>query len=81
MIVSTVMGAFKGIAPANDPCWLEPESVLTQIKYLDDEGGSCSVRHDKSQGAGGVIELIYDHLLCAVGTASRSSMVPGAKKC
>lgn len=30
-------------------------------------------------GAGTVIELNYDYLLCAVGTAARSSIVPGAK--
>ena len=28
-----------------------------------------------------VIEPVYNHLICAVGTASRSSMVPGAKEC
>ena len=43
--VSTVMGAFKGIA-ANASCRLEPKSVLIQIEYLDDEGGSCSVQRD-----------------------------------
>ncbi|KAL7532903.1 hypothetical protein ACHAXR_010309 [Thalassiosira sp. AJA248-18] len=73
--LSTVTGAFKGIA-ANGPCRLEPEPVLTQIVY-DDEG---TVQRDKTAGAGGVIELNYDHLICAVGTASRSSMVPGAKE-
>ena len=78
--VSTVTGVFKGIA-VNASCRLEPKSVLIQIEYLDDEGGSCSVQRDKSQGAEGVIELMYDHLICAVGTASRSSMVPGAKEC
>lgn len=73
--LSTVTGAFKGIA-ANAPCRLEPEPVLTQIVYGEDG----TVLRDKTQGAGGVIELNYDYLICAVGTASRSSIVPGAKE-
>ena len=32
------------------------------------------------QGAGDVIELNYDHLICAVGTAARSGIVAGAKE-
>jgi NADH dehydrogenase FAD-containing subunit len=73
--LSTVTGAFKGIA-ATAPCRLEPEPVLTQIVYGEDG----TVLRDKTQGAGGVIELNYDYLICAVGTASRSSIVPGAKE-
>jgi len=74
--LSTVTGAFKGVA-SDAPCRLDPEPVLTQVVYSDDDG---IVLRDKSQGAGGVIEISYDHLICAVGTASRSSMVPGAKE-
>ncbi|KAL3922468.1 MAG: hypothetical protein SGARI_006444, partial [Bacillariaceae sp.] len=59
--LSTVTGAFKGIA-ANAPCRLEPEEGFV-------EGG-----------AGKVIELNYDYLVCAVGTSVRSSIVPGAKE-
>lgn len=73
--LGTVTGAFKGIA-ANAPDRLEPEPVLTQIVYGDDG----TVKRDKAQGASGVIELSYDHLICAVGTASRSTIVPGAKQ-
>jgi NADH dehydrogenase FAD-containing subunit len=73
--LGTVTGAFKGIA-ANAPDRLEPEPILTHITY--DEG--YSIKRDKSQGAGAVIELNYDCLVCAVGTASRSSIVPGAKE-
>ena len=58
------------------PCRLEPEPVLTQIVYSEDG----SIQRDKTAGAGAVIELNYDHLICAVGTASRSSIVPGAKE-
>ena len=74
---STVTGAFKGIA-SSAPCRLEPEPVLTHIIYDDDD--SSTIKRDESQGAGTVIELNYDYLLCAVGTASRSSIVPGAKE-
>jgi len=73
--LSTVTGAFKGVA-SNAPCRLDPEPVLTSVVY-DDDG---SVRRDKRMGAGDVIELNYDHLLVTVGTASRSSIVPGAKE-
>lgn len=74
---STVTGAFKGVA-SNAPCRLEPEPVLTHIIYDDDEGST--IKRDDSMGAGTVIELSYDYLVCAVGTASRSSIVPGAKE-
>lgn len=74
---STVTGAFKGLA-SSAPCRLEPEPVLTHIVYDDDD--SSTIKRDESQGAGTVIELNYDYLLCAVGTASRSSIVPGAKE-
>mmetsp|Transcript_6943 Transcript_6943/g.12571 ORF Transcript_6943/g.12571 Transcript_6943/m.12571 type:complete len:484 (-) Transcript_6943:96-1547(-) len=73
--LSTVTGAFKGLA-SDAPCRLDPEPVLTSVVY-DDDG---SVRRDKRMGAGDVIELNYDHLLVTVGTASRSSIVPGAKE-
>ena len=73
--MSTVTGAFKGVA-ATAPCRLEPDPVLTQLIY--DEDGMP--RRDETQGAGGVIELYYDHLICAVGTASNSGVVPGAKE-
>lgn len=73
--LSTVTGAFKGIA-ANAPCRLEPEPVQTHIVYSDDG----TIQRDKTAGAGEVIELSYDHLICAVGTASRSSIVKGAKE-
>ena len=72
--LATVTGAFKGIA-SNGPDRLEPEPVLSQIMF-DDDG--IPIR-DPSQGAGGVVELSYDHLICAVGTQSRSGIVPGAK--
>lgn len=72
--LGTVTGAFKGIA-AYGPDRLEPEPVLSQIMF-DDDG--IPIR-DPSQGAGGVVELSYDHLICAVGTQSRSGIVPGAK--
>ncbi|EED86583.1 hypothetical protein THAPSDRAFT_38312, partial [Thalassiosira pseudonana CCMP1335] len=39
-----------------------------------------TIKRDDSMGAGTVIELSYDYLVCAVGTASRSSIVPGAKE-
>lgn len=73
--LSTVTGAFKGLA-SNAPDRLEPEPVQTSIIYSDDG----TIMRDKTMGAGGVIELTYDHLICAVGTASRSSIVPGAKE-
>lgn len=74
--LSTVTNAFKGVA-SSAPCRLEPQPVLTQIVYDDDTGTPL---RDKTQGAGGVIELSYDHLICAVGTASNSIIVPGAKE-
>jgi NADH dehydrogenase FAD-containing subunit len=73
--LSTVTGAFKGIA-ANAPCLLEPAPFLTRVTYDENNG----VQRDESQGAGGAIELSYDYLVCAVGTAARSSIVPGAKE-
>ncbi|KAL7474682.1 hypothetical protein ACHAW6_000641 [Cyclotella cf. meneghiniana] len=38
------------------------------------------MKRDESTGVGTVIDLTYGYLLCAVGTTSRSSMVPGAKE-
>ena len=73
--LSTVTGAFKGIA-TDAPCRLDPEPVQTSIVYSDDG----AITRDKSMGAGDVIELSYDHLICSVGTSSRSSIVPGAKE-
>merc|ERR1712032_299456 len=60
--LSTVTGAFKGIA-TTAPCRLEP---------------SESTSPDAS--ATKTIQLEYDYLICAVGTASRSGIVPGAKQ-
>jgi NADH dehydrogenase FAD-containing subunit len=45
------------------------------VDYSDSSESSSS-----TSGAGRVIQLNYDYLVCAVGTASRSSMVPGAKE-
>ena len=73
--LATVTGAFNANA-ARDR--LEPEPVQSYIKYSDDE--SSTVSRDESQGVGDVIALSYDYLVCAVGTASRSSIVPGAKE-
>ena len=73
--LSTVTGAFKGVA-SGAPCRLDPEPVQTSIVYSDDG----QIRRDARMGAGDVIELNYDHLVCAVGTASRSNIVPGAKE-
>ncbi|KAL3804015.1 hypothetical protein HJC23_006406 [Cyclotella cryptica] len=73
---STVTRAFKDIA-SSAPCRLEPEPVLTHIVYDDEDS---TIKRDESMGAGTVIELKYDYLLCAVGTASRSTIVPGAKE-
>ncbi|KAL7551677.1 hypothetical protein ACHAWF_014859 [Thalassiosira exigua] len=73
--LSTVTGAFKGVA-SSAPCRLEPEPVLTRVVYSDE---ADAVARDDAQGAGDVVELTYDHL-CAVGTASRSAMVPGARE-
>lgn len=74
--LSTVTNTFKGIA-SDAPDRLEPEPVLTNIIY-DEETGAIK-RDYALQGAGDVIELSYDHLICAVGTAARSSIVRGAK--
>ena len=64
--LSTVTGAFKGVAStAPDRLDLEP---------LDD------MLPEQGRGAGRVITLNYDYLVCAVGTSVRSSMVPGAKE-
>ncbi|KAL3809331.1 hypothetical protein ACHAXA_003220 [Cyclostephanos tholiformis] len=73
--MSTVTGAFRGLA-SEAPCRLDPEPVQTEIVY----GPDGIVVRDASKGAGDVIELSYDHLICAVGTASRSSIVRGAKE-
>lgn len=75
--LSTVTNIFKGIA-TDAPGRLEPEPVLTNIIY-DEETNSIQ-RDPAVQGAGDVIELNYDHLICAVGTAARSSIVSGAKE-
>jgi NADH dehydrogenase FAD-containing subunit len=75
--LSTVTGRFKGLA-SEASCRLEGEPVLTNIAYSDD--GSTIVRDVRRQGASDVIELNYDTLICAVGTASRSAMVAGAKE-
>jgi len=73
--LGTVTGAFKGVA-SSAPCRLDPEPVQTSILFEEDG----TIVRDKRMGAGDVIELNYDHLLCCVGTASRSSIVPGAKE-
>lgn len=75
--LSTVTGVFKGIASDVTTSRLDPEPVLTHIVYGGPDGST--IERDSSQGAGDVIELSYDHLLCCVGTASRSAMVRGAK--
>lgn len=74
--LGTVAGSFKGVASAA-PCRLEPEPVQSYVEFSED--GSI-VRRDRSKGVSDVIELNYDYLLCAVGTASRSSIVKGAKE-
>ncbi|KAL7474871.1 LOW QUALITY PROTEIN: hypothetical protein ACHAW6_000846 [Cyclotella cf. meneghiniana] len=38
------------------------------------------MKRDESMGVGTIIELTYRYLLCAVGTTSRSSMVPLQKR-
>jgi len=68
--LSTVTGTFKGIA-VDAPCRLEPE----ESSVVDYSGGDIV----RATGGGRVIQLSYDYLVCAVGTAARSSMVPGAK--
>lgn len=75
--LGTVTGAFKGIA-ANAPDRLEPDPVMTYSLISYDESGG--IQQDLSEGANRMIELSYDHLICAVGTASRSNIVPGAKE-
>lgn len=72
--LSTVTGAFKGVA-ANAPCRLEHRPIGS-----DAAGTKNPNEADPSDGARRVIQLNYDHLVCAVGTASRSSIVPGAKE-
>lgn len=74
--LGTATRSFMGMA-SNAPCRLEPETLQSFVDYSDD--GSM-VKRDQSQGASDVIELSYDYLLCAVGTASRSSIVKGAKE-
>eukprot|EP00984_Skeletonema_dohrnii_P035915 scaffold36301_cov144-Skeletonema_dohrnii-CCMP3373.AAC.1 len=74
--LGTATGSFKGVA-SDAPCRLEPEVLQSFVEFSED--GSM-VQRDQSQGASDVIELSYDYLLCAVGTASRSTIVPGAKK-
>mmetsp|Transcript_5149 Transcript_5149/g.10569 ORF Transcript_5149/g.10569 Transcript_5149/m.10569 type:complete len:858 (+) Transcript_5149:139-2712(+) len=74
--LGTVTGSLQGLA-SNAACRLDPEPVWSQVIYNED---GTMVQRDPSQGAGGVIELEYDHLICAVGTAARSTIVPGAKE-
>ena len=74
--LGTATGSFKGVA-SDAPCRLEPEILQSFVEFSED--GSM-VQRDQSQGASDVIELSYDYLLCAVGTASRSTIVKGAKK-
>jgi len=75
--LGTVTGAFKGLA-SNAQSRLDPEPTIyensTPITYHERD-----VIMPFSVGAGKVIELQYDHLICAVGTSSRSYIVPGAK--
>ena len=73
--LGTMTRAFRGVS-ADAPDRLDPEPVLTHIIYDDNN----SIQRDISRGVGTVIELSYDYLVCAVGTSSRSSMVPGAKE-
>ena len=77
--LSTVTGSFHGIASDVTTSRLDPDPVLTKIIYTGSEL-SPNIERDMSQGAGDVIELSYDYLLCCVGTVSRSSMIHGAKK-
>ena len=74
--LGTATRSFMGMA-SNAPCRLEPETLQSFVDYSYD--GSM-VKRDESQGVSDVIELNYDYLLCAVGTASRSSIVKGAKE-
>ena len=74
--LSTATGAFKGLA-SSAACRLEPETLQSFLDYSEDGG---IVKKDQSRGASEVIELNYDYLLCAVGTASRSNIVKGAKE-
>jgi len=74
--LGTATGSFKGVA-SDAPCRLEPEILQSFVEFSED--GSM-VQRDQSQGASDVIELSYDYLLCAVGTASRSTIVKGAKQ-
>ena len=53
---------------------LDPDECESAIVFGEDG----SVLRDPSQGAGTVIDLAYDHLICAVGTSSRLSLVKGA---
>mmetsp|Transcript_19396 Transcript_19396/g.39634 ORF Transcript_19396/g.39634 Transcript_19396/m.39634 type:complete len:175 (-) Transcript_19396:975-1499(-) len=75
-LTEPVTGSLQGLA-SNAACRLDPEPVWSQVIYNED---GTMVQRDPSQGAGGVIELEYDHLICAVGTAARSTIVPGAKE-
>jgi hypothetical protein len=77
--LSTVTGSFHGIASDVTTSRLDPDPVLTKIIYTGSEL-SPNIERDRSQGAGDVIELSYDYLLCCVGTVSRSSMIYGAKE-
>jgi len=77
--LSTVTGSFNGIASDVTTSRLDPDPILTKIIYTGTEL-SPNIERDRSQGAGDVIELSYDYLLCCVGTTSRSSMIHGAKE-
>lgn len=76
--LSTVTGAYKGIA-SNAPDRLQPEPILTSSLIQYSEDGSV-IQQDLTKGAGRIIELSYDHLVCAVGTAPYTGIVPGAKE-
>jgi len=71
--LETATNAFTGMA-ANAGGRLDPDPVESMVVYGEDG----SVLRDPSQGAGTVIDLSYDHLVCAVGTSSRLSLVKGA---
>jgi NADH dehydrogenase FAD-containing subunit len=66
--LATVTGAFRGVA-ANAPDRLEPEPIVSAAETAETGGG-----------AGRVVALNYDYLVCAVGTSVRSTVVPGAKE-
>ena len=71
--LETATNAFTGTA-ATAGGRLDPDPVESIVVYGEDG----SVLRDPSQGASTVIDLSYDHLVCAVGTSSRLSLVKGA---